>query len=293
MTKPESSFPSIKERAALALTVLLLLLFSGCNEPSAFARSVEARQLATTLQAEFTRAVDASNRAVMAKSDDASAEFVREAKQKRQQIKRTEGELVALLRELQYSDELKLVEDFHGKFAAYEVLDANILELSVENTNVKAMRHSFGSVSEAANAFKQAVSTLATPCEACRARVLTLEAIGAVREIQALEAPHIAEASDARMAQIEEQMAKLEVTAKSALSELSGIVGLRESQAAVLALDHFAKANAEVIALSRRNTNVRSLEMTLGQKRVIIATCEESLRALREAFIKRNELPTR
>jgi hypothetical protein len=272
---------------------LLLLVFGGCKGPSAFARSVEARQLASALQAEFTQAVDASNRAVMAESDGTSAEFAREAKQRKQQIKRTESALVSLLRELRYSDELELAEDFHGKFAAYEVLDATILELSLENTNVKAMRHSFGPVSEAADAFKQAVSTLATPCDACRARVLTLEAIVAVREIQALQAPHIAEASDTRMTQIEEQMAKLEAAAKSALSELSGIAGLRESQAAVLALEHFAKANAEVIALSRRNTNVRSLEMTLGQKRAIIATCEESLRALREAFIKRNELPTR
>ena len=45
--------------------------------------------------------------------------------------------------------------------------------------------------------------------------------------------------------------------------------------------------NGQIIALSRRNTNVRSLALSLDQKRALTATCEESLRALQDALAKR------
>ena len=41
--------------------------------------------------------------------------------------------------------------------------------------------------------------------------------------------------------------------------------------------------NAEIVVLSRRNSNVRSLALSLGQKRMLTAGCEETLRALQDA----------
>ena len=53
------------------------------------------------------------------------------------------------------------------------------------------------------------------------------------------------------------------------------------------------KVNAEIVGLSRRNTNVKSLAMSLGQKRMLTAACEESLRALQEALATRGFAGTR
>jgi len=39
--------------------------------------------------------------------------------------------------------------------------------------------------------------------------------------------------------------------------------------------------------LSRRNSNVRSLALSLGQKRTLTARCEETLGALQDALAKR------
>lgn len=58
-----------------------------------------------------------------------------------------------------------------------------------------------------------------------------------VREIQVLQAPHIADADDAVMTRMETRMAASEAAARSALT-----------------------------VLSRRNTNVRSLALSLNQK---------------------------
>ena len=51
--------------------------------------------------------------------------------------------------------------------------------------------------------------------------------------------------------------------------------------------------NAQIIALSRRNTNVRSLALSLDQKRTLTTACSESLHALQDALAKRGFTGTR
>jgi hypothetical protein len=47
------------------------------------------------------------------------------------------------------------------------------------------------------------------------------------------------------------------------------------------------------MALSRRNTNVRSLALALNQKGKVTGACEDSLHALRDALAKRGFTGTR
>ena len=73
----------------------------------------------------------------------------------------------------------------------------------------------------------------------------------------------------------------------SALSTLAPLVSPASRPhlaAATTALDQFIAVNAQIVALSRRNTNVRSLALSLTQKRPLIAACEETLRALQDAI---------
>jgi len=186
-----------------------------------------------------------------------------------------------------------LLNEFNTAFAEYRALDTTILGLAVENTNLKAQRLSFGSAHEAADALKTAVEAVTPRVPAkdmWRAKALATAAVASVREIQVLEAPHIAEADDAAMTRMEKEMAALEAAAGSALETLGSLVP-RESRpqltAATAALDRFMSVNAEIIALSRRNSNVRSLALSLGQKRTLTARCEEALHALRDALSNR------
>ena len=54
-----------------------------------------------------------------------------------------------------------------------------------------------------------------------------------------------------------------------------------------------AQFDTQIIALSRRNSNVRSLEMALGKGRVLTAACDASVGALQDALAKRGVNPTR
>jgi hypothetical protein len=51
--------------------------------------------------------------------------------------------------------------------------------------------------------------------------------------------------------------------------------------------------HAEILVLSRRNSDVRSLALSLNQKGQLSAACEDRLRALRDALAKRGFTATR
>lgn len=283
------------------LAAVLISAATSCtNSPeTALERLVDSRRLAADLLVQFTKAADASNRAVMADTDEASITFAREAEQATQAVEKDAAALAPILAGLGYSNETRLLQEFNRRFAEYRALDRKILDLAVENTNLKAQRLSFGSAQETAEAFRDSLSTIA-PVDAAkdswRAKALAAKAVAAVREIQVLQAPHIAEADEAVMTRIEKQMATEEAAARSALANLRTVAqpaSQPQLDAATAAFDRFMGINAQIIELSRRNTNVRSLALSLGQKRTLTAACEDRLHALQDALAKREFTATR
>jgi len=110
-----------------------------------------------------------------------------------------------------------------------------------------------------------------------------------------LQAPHIAESNDAAMTRMEGAMHDSAVSAKAALDRLKATLPRAGTPlaAADAALARFLSVNADIVTLSRKNTNVRSLALSLGRKRVVTAECEDQLRALGEALAKHESTATR
>jgi hypothetical protein len=291
---------SLPARAA-ALIAIVVTAAAGCiNAPeTALERLIESRRLAAGLLVQLTKAADASNRAVMADTDEASVAFAREAEQATQAVEKDADALGPILSGLGYSNETHLLQEFNSRFAEYRALDRSILELAVANTNLKAQRMSFGPAQQAADAFRDSLAAI-TPQDAAqdtwRMKALVATAIAALREIQVLQSPHIAEADEAAMARIEKRMATEEASARSALATLGSLAqpaSRAQLTAAIAALDRFMGLNAQIVELSRRNTNVRSLALALGQKRTLTAGCEDRLLALQDALAKREFTATR
>ena len=120
--------------------------------------------------------------------------------------------------------------------------------------------------------------------------------MAALPQIQVLHAPHIAEADDAKMTRLEEQMAASAAEARAAVQQLRTTLPAASAPhlaAAVAALDRFDTINRELVTLSRRNSNVQSLALTLGRKRTLVAECENQLRALHAALAKHEFSGTR
>ena len=111
-----------------------------------------------------------------------------------------------------------------------------------------------------------------------------------------LQAPHVADAAAEAMTRIEREMESSAGSARHALETLAPLIrpaSRAKLSAAGAALDRFMDLNAQIVALSRRNTNVRSLALVLNEKGKLTAACEDSLRALREALATRGFTGTR
>ena len=131
---------------------------------------------------------------------------------------------------------------------------------------------SFGPGQEAADAFRDSVESVVPSVAAAdtwHVQALVAIAVATVREIQVLQAPHIADADEAVMTRMEQRMAASETgpARRSRRYRLVPPASRPRLAAATTALDRFMDLNRQIVALSRRNTNVRALALSLDQKR--------------------------
>jgi hypothetical protein len=261
-------------------------------------QQAEAHRLASHLHVQFTRAAEASNRAVMADTDEASKTAAHEAEQAIQSDQRDLGELRAVLQDLGDRAELAQLDQFTVKFDEYRKLDADILPLAVENTNIKAQRLSFGPAQDAVSAFRQSIGAASQLTSKPNGGIdaLAAKAVANLLEVQVIQARHIADSDEAAMIRMEAAMTASQTAARKALDTLKAQLPPAagpQLTAASAALDRFAVVNAEIVSLSRRNSNVRSLALSLGKKRTVTAECEDLLQALEDTLASHHFAATR
>jgi hypothetical protein len=262
-------------RLSTGALIAAAALLAGCE----FSRPVltdlvAARRLVSAIHVAFANAGEASNRAVMSSQDEASRAAADEAVKARGAVTRDLAELRSLVERLEYAEEAGLIDTFASQFEDYQRLDDELLPLAVESSNLKAQQLSFGPAREAAAAFRAAIGDAPA---AARAHI-------GVLEILALHAPHIAEPNDEPMTRMEAEMARSEAAVRQALAQLKASASPSQLNTATAAFDRFMTTNAEIIRLSRRNSNVRSLVLAIGQKRDAMARCETTLQALERAI---------
>lgn len=280
----------------LMIVAALAAELGACRSTPALTQQLEARRLASEMHVEFTKASDAAGLAVMADNEQMSSAAANDARRSREIVERNMQALRPVLQSLGYTEDLHHLEQVKSLFDEYRRLDDEILPLTAENTNVKALWLSFGQAREAGEAFRAALdATVRAAGGGCAATELAGRARIAVLEIQVLQRPHIAEARDEIMTRMEGEMKAFETAARDALEQLraSAPPVAAHVTTATAALDRFMAINAEIVALSRRNSNVRSLALTLGRKRTVGAECEVQLQALDDALAKHAFTATR
>jgi hypothetical protein len=286
--------PSIVALLILLLAVLGAFLF-GRGEANRGLQStlqgmVEKSQLVSDMQVKLLASAEAEKSAVMADTDEASQAFAEEARRASAAVetdRRTLGRLIEIDKR---PAELARFDEFNSCWKKYQEVDGEVLDLAVENTNLKALRLSFVPASEALDRMQAALDKLVdTSGSSAEAAVVTKaagRALTAALKIHALESRHIAQARDEEMDKIEAEMKMLDGEVDSGLNTLSTATDATEKaalEAARAAYADFHKVNTEIIDLSRRNSNVRSFAISLGQKRKATAECQDLLGALQEA----------
>lgn len=283
-------------RSRLTLVLVATLAAAACGRP-ALLRVLDAQHRTSNAVMQFENASEATNRAVMARTDVESRQSAAEARQARTAVQDDIDALKPLLEGLRFAQETGLLAEFEKNFAEYRQLDDTILDLAVEQTNTKARALSFGEGREAADAVRDALAEAAPESSGdWRARALANGALAAVRELQALQAPHIEEPDDRAMDTMEARMSDVAARATAALSALQGAVppaSRAKVSRATAAFERFMILNRQIIELSRRNSNVRSLALVMEQKGMRTAACERAIQALSAALSERASTASR
>ena len=253
--------PGIKEvwwmatGAALFLAVMLIVIHvqKGRTPAGQLARQARRLELVNQIRLSVESAAEAEKRAVMAITDEDSQKFADKARAETAKAEQAH-------RELEKISKPGELDAFSKAFTELQRVDKEVLDLAVKNTNLKASALAFGPAAAAAKELSAAL-------QECEARV-------AVWRLVALLPPHIAEESDAKMEAMEAEMAQLDRQIQRSL----------DNEAAKTAYGKFSELRAQIIKLSRENTNVRSLTLSLTQKRNVTAACQDAWAALQQAI---------
>jgi hypothetical protein len=304
-------FPDGKGRSALlwgigiSLGLLLFVVISKyCTPPmryeDTYKNIVKKRELLSQMRADLHKSVEMEKNAVMALTDEESREFADQSLAASAAVEQNQKQLNSLIDAAPLQDERNLIIEFNNCWTELRKLDQVILELAVQNTNLKAASLSREKGAEVVQRFEHALNDVLKSYSGTRneGRVarLIFRAITAGLKIHNLHSFHIAEASDEKMDQIETQMKTEENEASKSLDELASIVGEKSRHAllqAKTAFSEFMEVTAEVIKLSRQNSNIKSLELSLGKTRKVTAQCDEILAAFQETVQRRTFKATR
>lgn len=293
--------------AALLLALVLVLTYIGMRSKGStpllqdFVGNIAKKtELLSSIRANIFNSEQAEKSAVMADTDEASRDFADQSRRAADFVERDRRELEALLSSDHTDKEMKFFHDFNGCWTELRKIDQVILAFAIQNTNLKAATLSFGKGRETMSRFehelKNLIQSAAVTDKHSRIVILASDAITAGLNILNLHAPHIIEARDERMDELEAQMRRNAETVDTSLQELAELVpGESRSslEKAKSTYGEFMIVTAEVIRLSRENTNVKSFELSLGRKRKIAAQCDEILISLQEAVRSREFKATR
>lgn len=293
----------------VSIIILLLLLFGaylfGVSQSSRGILSVLKEQdakehLVAEMLVNLQASSEAEKSAVMAETDEASQTYADEAQQKTAAVEEGRRELSGLIAGKGAAEQEKLLSEFDTAWTAYQELDREILALAVENTNLKAVKLSLGPAADALTRFDAVLQQIAAAAGAnpdgAEASMTAFQAVVAAHQIHTLQGPHIAESSDEEMDRIEDEISDLDKQVSGALETLSTLIDpaqqaeLAQVQAAY---QEFQKIQTQILELSRRNSNVRSLALSLGKKRMATASCTETLTALQKSIRSEKSPATR
>lgn len=257
---------------------------------------MEKNEIISQLRVHLMKSVEMEKNAVIAITDEESLEFSKKSRSESAAVDLYLKQLIALVDTGRMQDEKKLVNEFNTCWTELRKIDRVILELAVQNTNLKAASLSLDQGTGAIQRFEKALDDVMKSYSAgitneVRALRLLFNSATSGLKIFNMHSSHIAEASDDKMDLIEKQMKEEEQTVSESLDELDRITSQKarpDVLRAKKAFSEFMEVTAKVITLSRQNSNIKSFELSLGRKRKIVAQCDEILSAFQDMVRNRN-----
>jgi len=276
--------------AVLAVTSLLLYdFYGGFFNP--FETHLKKANLLSAMRIHLLETVEAEKNAVMAMTDEESIVFASQARQAADRVENGRKEIEAVIqqRKFPFPRETEMMNEFNSCWSQYRKLDEAVLDLAVQNTNLKAQRISATQGAQALEHFEESLKALIdrnTHRGQCNKTVaLSYETLTAALKVFALHKPHIEEADDREMDKIEQRIRSYDEAVRKNLEALHSLPRLSNDEDlknAESAYERFMNLTGEILKLSRMNTNIKSTALSLGKIRLIASQCREILANLQK-----------
>jgi len=245
--------------------------------------------LLSTMRIHLLEAIESEKNAVLAITDEASEAFAAQSRQAADGVENSRKKIESIIYQEKLPQETEMINEFNSCWSHYKKLNETILDLAIQNTNLKAQKISATQCAQELEHFEASLDRLIhrnTHGSQCnKAVMLSYEALTAGLNIFALHKPHIEEADDQDMDKIEQSIKSYDESARKALGSLRGIADLKNDEdlkQAETAYEQFMSLTGEVLKLSRINTNIKSAELSLGKIRLVSSQCQEILATLQE-----------
>ena len=145
----------------LLLVVLVMLHYHREENPAAeLAFRTRRMELLDRMQLNLSLSSEAEKSAVMAVTDAESQTFADQARSASAELESERGELQRMVETSGTSAEAGLLDQFSRAFAECRKIDDGLLDLAVENTNLKAYSLAFGPAAEAMGRTDRALSEI-------------------------------------------------------------------------------------------------------------------------------------
>jgi len=277
----------------LALALILFVVFAKYSNNSASMRTVyenilEKKRVLNEIRVDLLKSVEMEKNAVMALTDQESLAYASQSRIAAASVDQNLKALRAMVDAM--PAEKKLLEEFATCWTEMGKIDQVILQLAVENTNLKAAALSREQGGLSMQRFEKALervraSSTGNSSES-QVTALAARAMVAALKIFNLHGPHIIEPNNEKMDQLEARMKAEETVVMQSLSGLEEIFGNDPPETIIQAKTAFVEflaVTSQVVQLSRLNSNIKSLELSMGRKRTVAAQCDDALAALQES----------
>jgi hypothetical protein len=258
-----------------------------------YASRMAKETVLTKMNANLLTAIRAEKDALLAATKEEALKFTTQEDQAMDAVEQGRLEFTSLTKTEKSGPLTMLRDEFDKSWAQYRQIDKEESDMILQKSNTQAYRISFTEAFAAFSALENALKDVMQQTKAApdkdQIAGLCFQMVAESAKILALEAPHISEISDERMDAIEGKMKISSQAVGEALGKIRTLA--RGDAAAVDAVVHsfeaFESVNARVLHLSRINSDMKALTISLERKQVIAAECLALLESLREVAKKR------
>jgi hypothetical protein len=264
------------------VSALVLVACSGGDYQDVLRTLLEKQQLVEQARYHLLVAAVAAKNAVLATTAESASSFADEARAASGQVKGELARLGELITKVHEPKEAEALAQVATDFGELETVDAAILGMVGRNTNLRASKLSHTEATEAVARLQQALAPIADGAD-CPAAREALRAVAAVLTLLSLEDRHIDLEGVPDMDRLEVAMGEQNALGQTALDRLSQLLpaGSPALAQARSAWADFWGVHQTIVALSRENSNINSLALTMGRKRQILAQTLDDLSNLR------------